>query len=385
MAPKRTTFDGHPELDLGLPKRDLEWPEGHQLRPGLLPAGRLPGFTTSVLAQVNDTDYRVAARLAEYTGVGAVLTLRGGGPLWIRAQGPTWEMRRRTKSLLVDANEYSGKNRKTADAGLDAAWVDQQHQFLRLGWALTNSGYAPTLGHVFKLLEDGSKMPGQSITALPVPWRVFRDHAPAIADKAREQGHPIALVLEHRGDPFDEADVTRAVVHVIQHAGNPVLLLRSDVSALGVISHGAAAGAVGAAGLRHLYPNLDGDGWRPPVAFVIPKLLGYYLQTRFTKAFLRDPGHRAWACDCWFCGGRSLDWIANEHPKLIERAVMSHSVAALARVAERLAEHPDPAAGWTAMCSAAAQLHAEIANPSGSPWTAKPALTHWQALTPALT
>jgi hypothetical protein len=117
---------------------------------------------------------------------------------------------------------------------------------------------------------------------------------------------------------------------------------------------------------------------------VIPELLGYYLQTRFTKAFLRDPGHRAWVCRCWFCGGRSLDWIENQPAELVDRTVMSHSVSALALIAERLAGYPDPGAGWTEMCAAAQALHLEIANPSGSPWDPKPALVHWQTLAPAM-
>ena len=387
MAPKGTVLDGQAELDLGLPTLPrMAWPEPGEVQRAPLPTGGLDGFSTSVFAQVYTSDYATAARLVGYTGVGAVLTLRGTGPRWDQALGPVSELRRRTRtrSLLVDASEYSGKNRKTAEAGIDAEWNMEQHRYLDLSWALTNSGYAATLGHVRKLIHDGADLPGQSITAVPIPSVVLRDEAPTIAWLAREQGHPIALLLEDERDPFDDRDVVHAIAHVIEHAGNPVLLLRSDVSALGAISHGAVVGAVGAAGLRHIYPQLDGDGWLPPTAFVIPELLGYYLQTRFDKAYLRDPGHHAWVCSCWFCGGRSLIWIENQPKELIARSVISHSVSALAQIAERLARHANPAAGWTDMCATAEALHLEIANPSGSPWDPKPALAHWQTLTPAL-
>lgn len=384
MASKRTVHDDQLELDLGTasPAR-MEWPEPGELLPAALPVGRLDGFTTSVFAQVYARDYRTAVRLAEYTGVGAVLTLLGKGPLWLQARGPTLETKRRTKSLLVDANQYSGKNRKPAAVGMDPEWITHQQSHLGLRWALTNSGYAATLADVQLLIEHGSNMPGQSITALPMRWEVLRDDAPTIAWLIRQQERPVALMLEHKGDPFDDVDLVRALVYVIQHAGNPVLLLRCDVSALGAISHGAVVGAVGGTGLRHIYPKVKGPGGPPPLSFVIPDLLGYYTHTRFVKAFTRDPGHRAWTCRCWFCGGKTLDWLANQPREIQTRTVMSHSVSALAQIAERLAQHADPASGWTEMCAAAQAVHLEIANPSGSPWEPKPALVHWQALTPA--
>lgn len=384
MARKHAVHDDQLEFDLGAasPAR-MVWPEPGEVMPAVLPAGKLDGFTTSVFAQVYARDYRTAVRLTEYTGVGAVLTLLGKGPLWLQARGPALETKRRTKSLLIDANQYSGKNRKPAGAGIDPEWINQQHRELGLHWAITNSGYAASLEDVRTLVEAGTDLPDRSITALPMRWEVLRDEAPTIAWHIGQQGHPVALILEHKGDPFDDVDVVRALAHVIQRSGNPVLLLRSDVSALGAISHGAVAGAVGGTGLRHIYPKVKGPGGPPPLSFVIPDLLGYYTQTRFEKAFTRDPGHRAWSCRCWFCGGRTLDWLANQPKETQSRNVMSHSVSALAQVAERLAAHPDPAAGWTEMCAAAQQVHSEIANPSGSPWIPKLALQHWQTLTPA--
>ena len=70
-------------------------------------------------------------------------------------------------------------------------------------------------------------------------------------------GVPIALVLEHRVDPYSVARTLSGVLQLLR-IGRPVLQLRCDVSGLGLLCHGAHAAAICTrSSLRHLYPQND--------------------------------------------------------------------------------------------------------------------------------
>lgn len=55
---------------------------------------------------------------------------------------------------------------------------------------------------------------------------------------------PVALVLEHRGDPLGVARIMHGVLAILD-AGISTMMLRCDVSALGLIARGALAAAYG--------------------------------------------------------------------------------------------------------------------------------------------
>jgi hypothetical protein len=390
INPEETDVQG--EFDLGLPALpkpavDLTWPPHDERLHGYseLPHSRLSGFSTGLFVQAYGQQARDAARLAMYSGVGCVFTVdhwRRSVSALHQVIGGIETVRRRTASnnLLVDHNCYSGRNRKLPEHGLSKNWIHQQHSYLQLPWATTDSGYISSPGDVRRVLSDGEQLAGQVVVALPMDFTVLRDEASSVVDMVNAQQHPVAVMLGHEADPFDEPGVAAGLTHLIAQVNVPVLLLRSDTSALGALGHGAAVGAVGTrSGLRHIYPIKTGGG-PEKLSFVIPELMGYYREQRFAQAYLRDPDRSEWRCSCWFCAGRDLVWISNQAEQLADRAAFQHSVTAVAQMGAELAAHVPAIGGpqtWAVMCARAQKAHEEIANPTGSRWEPKAAQGHW--------
>lgn len=381
-----------PMLDLGLPPPppppSLMWPgqSDRKWQGPRLAFDPLPGFSTSLFVHARASEAWDVARLVDHTQVGAVFSVERKRCSHLhQALGAVEHVRRRTltTNLLVDRNLYSGNKRKSAQDGLSAQWVRDQHTIMQLTWALTDSGFNESVLDVRTTLADAYDMGNGVIVALPMKHQLLRDEARAIVDAINEQPHPVAVMLEHEFDPFDEPGVAGALCYLIVASKPAVLLLRSDTSALGAVSHGARVGAVGThTGLRHIYPVVEpGGGSREKLAFVIADLLGYYRQRRFEQAYLQAPELPIWRCDCWFCAGRDLTWIGNQPEKLVLRAGFQHSVAAIAELGSRLAAHTadlDSMRAWDLMCESARVQHDQVTNPSGSTWEPKAALFHWQ-------
>lgn len=379
-------------LDLGIapppPPLDLAWP---QESAGIgLPAGRLEGFATSLFVQARHNEARDTARLIEHTGVGAVFTLDHRreklSPLQrgLRAVDLT-RGRHVGADILIDFGAYAGPKRKVASDGLSRQWVQDQHIHMRLPWALTDSGFCDTVQDVQRTLRDARPFHGCVIVALPMPHALLRDSPRDLLDLINNQAHPVALMLEHESDPFEVAGVVEGLIDVVTRSAPGAMLLRSDTSALGAISHGALAGAVGThSGLRHIYPRRSGGGRSEQLAFVVPSLLTYYSQVRFEQAYFRDPALASWICSCWFCTGRDLSWIAGQPEDLLFRSAFQHSVAAVAAIGSRLVGTStiDIAAAWGTLCRHAQGQHSLLSNPSGSAWQPKRALEHWGRLVP---
>lgn len=379
-------------LDLGIappPARlDLAWP---QVSADIgLPGGRLEGFATSLFVQARHSEARDTARLIEHTGVGAVFTLDHRRakltPLQraLRAVDLT-RGRHVGADMLVDYGAYAGPKRKVASDGLSRQWVQDQHIHMRLPWALTDSGFCDTLQDVQRTLQDARKFHERVIVALPMPHALLRDSPDVLLDLINGQAHPVALMLEHETDPFEVAGVVEGLIDIVTQSAPGAMLLRSDTSALGAISHGALAGAVGThSGLRHIYPRRNGGGRSEQLAFVVPALLSYYSQVRFEQAYFRDPTLATWRCGCWFCTGRDLSWIAGQPEDLLFRSAFQHSVAAVAAIGSQLVSTSalDNAAAWATLCQHAQRQHSLLSNPGGSAWQPKRALEHWGRLVP---
>lgn len=391
------------------PSHSLAWPDlvdESQDAPSLaLPDTLLPGYRTNLFVQARLSEAAAVAPLARHARVGAVLTLEHKGynrPLQKMAEAVT--IVRQGGSIdcdiLIDRNLYSGsstkdtlfgEHRKTAADGLSRQWVDDQLNHLGLPAAVTDSGYCRTVADVKRVLADAAPFPSGTVTLLPIPFQVARDEAATLADAISNHPHHVAIVLEHEADPFDEDGVAAGCVWLIRHCDRPPLFLRTDTSALGLIAHGAAGGAVGThSEYRHLFPQRDDDGPAPEkLAFVIPELLGFYTQTRFQDAYLRAAHLPTWRCPCWFCDGRDLTWIGSRPKKLRMLAAFQHSVSAVAGLGSQLEAHlasgQSRARAWDAMCGLAQAAHDDVSNPSGSSWQPKVALKHWRSVTPPVT
>jgi hypothetical protein len=282
--------------------------------------------------------------------------------------------------LLLDAARYTGQNRLPASAPFNPRWLRRQRE---LGLAvLTDSGYV-----------DGGDEPGlvsilrrtmaipDAIAVLPLhpAWLRDRLHLTALTNHVRDANVPIALVLEARQDPFALPGCVPGLLEVLG-CGVPALLLRSDLSSLGALCHGAVAAAVGTvAALRHLAPR-EAVGGRPPPgprppATIFKPTMSYRRISAIQRARRARPDPRLWSCDCPVCDGRELDWMAGLGEREREVPAFEHAAAVLFALRDELLGEALPPAraarSWAARCADAAYRERELG------WPVTPMLRHW--------
>ena len=272
------------------------------------------------------------------------------------------------------------RTRLPARTELNLQWAKDQLQVLQLPWALADPGFCRTVSDVRWVLNDARRLPERTIVPLPIPHELLRDDADTLLTWVNDQDKPVAVILEHEADPFGTVGVAQGLTRLIHGATVPVLLLRTDTSAIGAISHGAVAGAIGAhSGLRHIFPVPKRKGGHGEhLSFVVPDLLTYVLGDRFAKAYEDNPGLALWRCDCWFCHGRDLSWIDTDLPAFAD--AFRHSVAAVADLGAHLRAHlatMTPVQAWDQMCTTAQVAHDRASNPSGSQWAPQDFLANW--------
>lgn len=349
-----------------------------------IPERMLPGLGSNLFIQAHTSEAADAATVISHGGVGAVYTVphrryRSHFHEALRAVHATRQVAPGA-DLLLDRNRYSGNQRADASDPMDRRWVEDQLGVLQLPWALADPGFCRTTSDVQLVLDDARRLPERVIVPLAMPHELLCDDADTLLTRVNDQKKPVAVILEHKADPFSTTGVATGLTRLIHGATVPVLLLRTDTSALGAISHGAAAGAIGAhSGLRHVYPETKGDGGHPEhLSFVVPDLLTYVLGDRFARTYEDNPDPALWRCNCWFCHGRDLSWIDTEPAAFAD--AFQHSVAAIADLGAQLHTHlatMTPVEAWDLMCTTAQIAHDEVANPSGSPWAPQRFLANW--------
>jgi hypothetical protein len=198
--------------------------------------GELSG---QLLVQCRPGQAKNAARVASAHGTGLVLTGRRPRPTVeaLRTHGFTGP-------ILCDANRYSGRRRALAEVGIHDSWTAEQHDLGLL--ALSDSGYLaphdwPGLRHI---LADAARQPGPTVAMLPLSARWFEHSVDGLAEEIDRHGVPVAVAIEHAKDPFGVRYVVRGFL-ALRSVSVPVLLLRSDISALGALAHGTHAAAIG--------------------------------------------------------------------------------------------------------------------------------------------
>lgn len=350
----------------------------------------LPGLGSSLLVQAPQARNELVRELVTSEGLGVVYSL---DPLR-RKRDPRAEARAiieytRSKApdaaILVDANRYSGKNRKGEERGLTAGWTDYQLKQCSLDYALTDSWYVErgNTQSLETLLSAGSRLGANVITVLPLHWKWLTEDLEALKARLEAHGRPVALVMEHQSDPMSEKDAVAGLCELLQ-TGVPTILLRSDSSAIGALAYGAGAVAVGTdSGLRHIYPMVKGRGAAPKVSLLVPELLSYYLLDKAGDAIQLNPDLDLWNCFCQHCAGRRLDWFrfsadAGDH-------AFAHSLSSLAALGRRVTEVPARKRPqvWTDMCQEAQLKHFTVkTGDDGGTWEAKTVLANWALATP---
>lgn len=301
-----------------------------------------------LLVQCRPGQAKNAARVASAHGTGLVLTGRQPKPTVeaLRAHGFTGP-------ILCDANRYSGRRRTVAGVGVQPSWIAEQHDLGMV--ALTDSGYlAPhDWRGLHRILSDAASQRGPVIAMLPLAARWFEQSVDDLVTELDGFGVPVAVAIEHPRDPFAVRYLARGFLGLL-NASVPVVLLRSDVSALGALCHGAHAAAIGTTTrLRRVPPRVGRDRvGLPPLTAFVPALLGHHpLDTVGKIAELVG----AWPCDCHECDGRAMAALARTpHPEV---AAFRHSLSAQLALWSRLRDRPDPSEGWHESCRYALTVH----------------------------
>ena len=328
----------------------------------------------ALLVQCGADDAEEAVRLASRRGSGVVLSGKRALDTARRVRNSEGPVR-----LLVDRRRYAGARRVPGTERFTAGWLDAQR---RLGCpvVLSDSGYVgegdrPSL---VGILEQAAAAGGDVTAVLPLHRAWLSRDLDLLRDEVAAHGVPVALVLEHRGDPMSVEGTVNGFVTLLRDP-TPVALLSTDVSALGALAYGATWTAVGVrTSLRHLYPAEAGGFGRvdsTPSALVDPAL-ALLKVGKIAAAWAATSDDASWVCTCLTCGGRTLEWllVASEHE------CNAHTFELLLDRRDRLVSAPLGAqreASWQAQCASAAFQYEALAL-AGVAWEVPRFLKHWR-------
>jgi len=317
---------------------------------------RVDDLLRRLLVQCAPEQAVTAADIA--TGYRSGLVLTGPKP-----RGTVRHLRRtgHTGPILCDAGRYTGSHPLRAGAGLRAAWTAEQHDLGLV--ALTDSGFLSPgdWPGLHRLLADARGHPPPLLVMLPLGAGWFAvpawiDRLVATLNSARL---PVAVAIV--GDSFTTRYVTRGLVRLLT-VTVPVVLLRSDIGALGAICHGAHAGAIATTS-----------------GLFVPALLGHHRPAVLSRIVERTPDLAdRWPCDCPECGGAVPTDLSPD-------GIYRHSLHAQLTLGDRLlSPRHDVTAmtrSWRVHCDQALSVHEEIAGLM-PPWPVPPSLRWWRDAQP---
>lgn len=288
--------------------------------------------------------------------------------------------------VIFDADLYSGQDRVEAGHHLSHAWVQAQ---LSAGVrrAMTDSPYiaAGDLATLTRILRWASTYGEAIVAALPIHQSWLTDPAllAALVREANTYGVAIALMVEHAKDPLGTRAAVQGIVDLIEQTDPLVLLLRSDLAAVGALAFGASAGAIGTSTtLRHnfiLTEKTEKNDFFPtvkPAAFA-PCSMSYRTLEKIAAAVRADSNHpERWSCMCNTCNGQPLSILTDAS------MAYQHSLAAIGDLAAGVLAGPtqDRRATWVEKCWHAQVVNEELRFDLGIPWENPPFLKAWHSL-----
>lgn len=325
----------------------------HSHRTGVLTPGlrRLRG---ALLVQADPGEAARIASWADRPGGGLVLTGRDGLATAEHLVADGFD-----RPVLVDAARYQHA-RVRPQSRLSRAWIDWQRA-AGLPAALTDTGY---IGHgdgeaLCSVLDQASCLGPGVVAVLPLHASWLVEDIERLCAEVAAVEVPVALVIDSGGDPFGVPPIVDGLLRLLL-LGVPVMVLRADVSGIGVLCVGGYATAVGLRdNLRHGPVRRGRTGSR---SVLVPQLLRFVELDRLDAAILAEPQSRLWHCECEVCAGSELSWLAAADG--VPEAADAHTIAALLRLHEALA---GGAGGtrcqdqWARRCAAAISRHAELA------------------------
>jgi hypothetical protein len=321
-------------------------------------------FAGGLLLQVAAKEPLDVLGLADREGGGLVFT--GAGAIEAVHAARRQGFGRR---MLTDRRRYAGATRVRGTAPLSAAWLAGQRD-AGVSPVLTDSGYIgdadiDALRSVLRQAADA----GPDVTAvLPLHAHWLRKDRKSLAAEIAAHGVPVALVLEHHGEPLASAAAAAGLAGILRARPGQAALLGAGAGALAALAFGASWAAVGVRrSLRQLHPMTSeeepaprGRRWRPAAPEIIATpVLSFAPVTDVMRAYSAASDKRAWACRCASCHGRTPDWLAQASAY----EANAHNTGVLYDHAGRLMScDPGPARqeAWRTECGRALQRYGEL-------------------------
>ena len=284
--------------------------------------------------------------------------------------------------VMFDASRYNGNTRDSGIHTLSVKWVHAQWE-LGVAMAFTDSPYIPNSDRAAlqSVLQQAAAMPQPLTAVLPLGLEWLKRDADLLREAINAAGVPVALVLEHAKDPLGVQSALQGLVHVLG-ANVPVVLLRSDLAAIGAVASGASMGAVGTRpSQRHLYPVTTGGRGSSFTSAFVPHSMDFRKLETINIAKGRVPDNPEWfTCECAYCGGRGLDWIDTA-----EQAYL-HSASAIARLSADVFDSPggpqDARHVWLSKCINAQHINLTINHAMDGGWEPQEFLGAWRVAFP---
>jgi hypothetical protein len=339
-----------------------------------------------LLIQTDNEGYERAVECSDRDGGGLILT--GNDSLTIAEHVLRQSY---TRPLLCDRGRYAGNSRAFAREAFDTNWISQQRR-LDLVAVMPDAGYVAEddetgLASILSRVKDLGPTTVAPL-GLHTSWLDRKRNLGKLLDHVQTADVPIAVALEHAKDPLSPRYAVSGLVELLRLPVS-VIMLQCDVSALGALSFGATAAAVGTTtGLRHIYPlpknDKPGGFFRQPrIAAVVRGCLAYATLDKIDQAVQADRDNHMWSCTCDFCGGATLDQLASSPEP--ETSAFLHSLNTLYQIHHdilgRNASLADRQRSWIEQCTSAQFRHLEI----DSRWDPPPALGNWVRLREQLT
>lgn len=167
-----------------------------------------------------------------------------------------------------------------------------------------------------------------------------------------------------------------------------MMVLRCDLSSIGLLCHGAHATAVGTTtGLRHIYPiSPGGGGHAPKPAALVRECLSYVSLEKIFTTVQAEPDNQVWVCGCLSCNGEMIDQLQMRPDKdARETAAFVHSIEMLRELKTKLVvDSPFSvrASSWAADCDNAL-FRADEMTRIDDTWPRPKMLEHWAWVHPA--
>lgn len=219
---------------------------------------------------------------------------------------------------------------------------------------------------------------GFVLLALPAAW--FARNADRLAESVEAAGVPVAVVGADSNDPFRGRDAVAGLKHLVSSVPR-VMLLRSDLAALGAVAHGAVLGAVGVTStVRHFAPPTGGFGGSRDTTDRSPSVLvpGCAVWARGSLLWSARGDNGMLDCECGVCRGRSLRRFRED---ALRAEAHLHSVEVWKALTARLlaAAPADRAREWGVMCREAVDSKAQLESRTGVPMRGS-ALAGWVSI-----